>query len=188
MAQRVKNLPAKQKTQVRSLVGKVPWRRAWQPTPVFLPWESHGQRSLVGYSLGGGQESGHHDFNSTIFLYICCNICPVFSAPLHSACLLYGWIILLGIWPPYLLSSYTLKIHFSHFHRTPLSWPNHSTKNPSITITTLGVRISIYECFRCPKHWVHNAETYKSLMLLNCGVGQDSWESSGQQGDQTSPS
>jgi len=27
-------------------VGKIPWRRAWQPTPVFLPRESHGQRSL----------------------------------------------------------------------------------------------------------------------------------------------
>ena len=32
-------------------VRKGPWRRAWQPTPVFLPGESHGQRSLVGYSL-----------------------------------------------------------------------------------------------------------------------------------------
>ena len=30
-----------------SWVGKLPWRRAWQPTPVFLPGESHGQRSLV---------------------------------------------------------------------------------------------------------------------------------------------
>ena len=29
---------------------KIPWRREWQPTPVFLPGESHGQRSLVGYS------------------------------------------------------------------------------------------------------------------------------------------
>ena len=29
---------------------EIPWRRAWQPTPVFLPRESHGQRSLVGYS------------------------------------------------------------------------------------------------------------------------------------------
>ena len=27
----------------------VPWRRSWQPTPVFLPGESHGQRSLAGY-------------------------------------------------------------------------------------------------------------------------------------------
>ena len=31
-------------------VGKIPWRRAWQPTPVFLPGESHEQRRLVGYS------------------------------------------------------------------------------------------------------------------------------------------
>ena len=31
-------------------LGRFPWRRAWQPTPVFLPGESHGQRSLVGYS------------------------------------------------------------------------------------------------------------------------------------------
>ena len=31
-------------------VRKIPWRRTWQPTPVFLPGESHGQRSLAGYS------------------------------------------------------------------------------------------------------------------------------------------
>ena len=30
--------------------GRFPWRRAWQPTPVFLPGEFHGQRSLAGYS------------------------------------------------------------------------------------------------------------------------------------------
>ena len=38
-------------------VEKIPWRRAWQPTPVFLPGESQGQRSLVGYSLWGRKES-----------------------------------------------------------------------------------------------------------------------------------
>ena len=38
-------------------VGKIPWRRAWQLTPVFLPRESHGQRSLVGYSPWGRKES-----------------------------------------------------------------------------------------------------------------------------------
>ena len=38
-------------------VGKIPWRRAWQPTLVFLPGESHGQRSLVGYSPWGLTES-----------------------------------------------------------------------------------------------------------------------------------
>ena len=31
-------------------VGKIPWRRKWQPTPVFLPGKSHGQRNMVGYS------------------------------------------------------------------------------------------------------------------------------------------
>ena len=31
-------------------VRKIPWRRTWQPTPVFLPREAHGQRSLVGYN------------------------------------------------------------------------------------------------------------------------------------------
>ena len=49
-AQMVKNLPAMRETWVRSLVGKIPWRRKWQPTPVFLPGEFHGWRSLVGYS------------------------------------------------------------------------------------------------------------------------------------------
>ena len=38
-------------------VGKIPWRRKWQPTPVFLPGESHGRRSLVGYSPRGRKES-----------------------------------------------------------------------------------------------------------------------------------
>ena len=39
-------------------VGKIPWRRAWQPTSVFLPGESHGQRGLVGYGLWSLKESG----------------------------------------------------------------------------------------------------------------------------------
>ena len=34
-------------------VRKIPWRRKWQPTLVFLPGKSHGQRSLVGYSPWG---------------------------------------------------------------------------------------------------------------------------------------
>ena len=37
-------------------VGKIPWRRSWQATPVFLPGESHGQSSLAGYSLWGCKE------------------------------------------------------------------------------------------------------------------------------------
>ena len=38
-------------------VGKIPWRRAWQPTLVFLPAKSRGQRSLLGYSLWGRKKS-----------------------------------------------------------------------------------------------------------------------------------
>ena len=38
-------------------VGKIPWRRKWQPAPVFLPGESHGLTSLVGYSPWGCKES-----------------------------------------------------------------------------------------------------------------------------------
>ena len=38
-------------------VEKISWRRKWQPTPVFLSGKSHGQRSLVGYSLWGHKES-----------------------------------------------------------------------------------------------------------------------------------
>ena len=38
-------------------VGKIPWRRKWLLTPVFLPGESHGQRSLTGYSPWGREES-----------------------------------------------------------------------------------------------------------------------------------
>ena len=38
-------------------IGKIPWRRTWQPTPVFLPGESLGQRRLAGYSPSSCTES-----------------------------------------------------------------------------------------------------------------------------------
>ena len=40
-------------------VRKIPWRRAWQPTPLFLPGESHGQGSLAGHSPQSRKEPGH---------------------------------------------------------------------------------------------------------------------------------
>ena len=39
-------------------LGKIPWRIAGQPTPIFLPGESHEQRSLMGYNPWGHKESG----------------------------------------------------------------------------------------------------------------------------------
>ena len=50
MAQTVKNLSAVQETQFQSLVGKIRWRRGWQATPILLPGEFDGQRSLAGYN------------------------------------------------------------------------------------------------------------------------------------------
>ena len=54
-----KNLPASagDKHEFNPWVGKMPWRRAWQPTPVFLPREFHGQTSLAGYSPWRHKES-----------------------------------------------------------------------------------------------------------------------------------
>ena len=64
-------------------VGKVPWRRAWQPTPVFLPGESHGQRSLVGYN-----PQGHKESDTTEQLRY---IIP--KLPIHPSSTPLGWII-----------------------------------------------------------------------------------------------
>ena len=58
VAQTVKNLPAVWEAQFDPWVRKIPWRRKGQPTLVFLPGESHGQRSLVGYSPWGPKELG----------------------------------------------------------------------------------------------------------------------------------
>ena len=53
----VKCLPAMWETRFNPWVGKMPWRRKWQPTPVPLPGKSHGQRSLVGCSPWSHKES-----------------------------------------------------------------------------------------------------------------------------------
>ena len=57
VAKTVKNLHARWEAWVWFLGRKIPWRRKWHPTPVFLPGKSHGQRSLVGYSPWGYKES-----------------------------------------------------------------------------------------------------------------------------------
>ena len=46
-----------QETEFNLWVGKIPWRKEWQSTPIFLPGEFHGQRSLAVYSLRGCKES-----------------------------------------------------------------------------------------------------------------------------------
>ena len=57
----VENLSAMQETQVQSLGEEDPWRREWLSTPVFLPEEYHGHRSLwVGIQSMGWQRAGQN--------------------------------------------------------------------------------------------------------------------------------
>ena len=69
VAQMVKNLPAVWQTQVQfsPWVGKIPWRRARQPNPVFLPGKSHGQWSLVGHSSWSPKDS---DMTEQLSFYV----------------------------------------------------------------------------------------------------------------------
>ena len=73
----VKNLPvnAGNRSGFGPWVRKFLWRRAWQPTPVFLPGESHGQRSLAGYNPWSHKESDttevtYHTYNN-LYLESC---------------------------------------------------------------------------------------------------------------------
>ena len=51
VAQQSRISPQCMRCRLNPWVRKIPWRRVWQPTPLFLPGESHGQRSLVGYTV-----------------------------------------------------------------------------------------------------------------------------------------
>ena len=67
--------------------GRFPWRRARQPTPVFLPRESHGQRSLAGYSPLDHKESGTAE--ATWHAHTCSSISSLLRAFVTRGC----WIL-----------------------------------------------------------------------------------------------
>ena len=75
----IKNLPAIQRPMFYSCVRKIPWRRKWQPTPVFLPGEFHRQRSLVGYSPWGRTESNMTERLSLTHSLIITSFKPLFT-------------------------------------------------------------------------------------------------------------
>ena len=84
VAQTVKHLPTWGRPGFDPWVGKIPWRRKWQPTPVFLPGKSHGWRILIGYSPWGLKESTWlNDFTFTFKkkLRILSIVIIMFSAP-----------------------------------------------------------------------------------------------------------
>ena len=61
LTQMIKNPPVKQETEFNPWVGKIPWRREWKPTTVFLPGKSRGQWSLAGYTPWGRKTYGHSE-------------------------------------------------------------------------------------------------------------------------------
>ena len=70
-------------------IRKLPWRRAWQPTPVFLPGESHGKTSLAGQGPKGRIESDMTERLSTHALLFQC--CLFLSSSLHSLAPKFVW-------------------------------------------------------------------------------------------------
>ena len=77
VAQVVKNQPVSIGNKRRGSdpwVRKIPWRRKWQPTPVLLPGESHGQGSLVGSSAWGHKSQTQlSNYSTTTFLVVFCS-------------------------------------------------------------------------------------------------------------------
>ena len=65
-------------------VGKMPWRRKWQPTPVFLPGGPHGQRSLAGYSPWDCTES---EMTKHVQAHVCTHRCAHTHTHTHTHCM-----------------------------------------------------------------------------------------------------
>ena len=78
-------------------VSSVVWRRKWLPSPVFLPGESHEQRSLVGYSLWGCKESDRTEATSHAYMY-------TGSVVIHRLSMLMFWCVILFF--PWLMQVY----------------------------------------------------------------------------------
>ena len=127
IAQMVKNLPAMQETQVPWR--KMPWRRTQQPTPVFLPGDSHGQSSLAGY-----RPWGHKSWTWLSDFHI---LTRIFIQPMPNPITVHErnfLLILLSLQPPPLLS---LLFH-SETSRNEL---------PKL-IVSISLHLSLLCCFR----------------------------------------
>ena len=78
----VRNLPECKRPGFDASVGVIPWRRAWHTTPIFLPGESRGQKSLVGYTPWSHKESDTteckhsmaHELYYTLIFSHCCRM------------------------------------------------------------------------------------------------------------------
>ena len=133
-------------------VGILPWRRACQPTPVFLPGESHGQRGLVGYSPQGQSQmplkqlSMHTD---TLHRTGCFLICGPRGnqPPAHEVA---GW-------------------------RGQLS-PVLARGDPSVEpVSSVGVSTLAPVCPHCPARWVSSPSSTRRLQLVQGSCTSTAW-------------
>ena len=82
-------------------VDKIPWRREWLPTPVFLPEEPQGQRSLMGYSPWGPKELDTTEWLTLLTIYI------VFTTTHITLDIVSNLQMVLSTW-----ENYKQKLHF----------------------------------------------------------------------------
>ena len=119
VAQMAKCPPTMWETQVRSLGREDPWRRKWQPTPVFLPGKSHRQRSLIGYSPWGRKESDTTEwlhFTSLHVPYIPGSYAILFFTALDFTSItshIHNWVLFLLWFHLFILSGVSLLISSS---------------------------------------------------------------------------
>ena len=103
-------------------VGKIPWKKKWHPTPVFLPGKSHGQRKLAGNSLQGSNRVGNDlvTKNNIYYHTILIELCFFYLCTQGTLCLLKFTFHMLG-WP---------NSSFGFFHNIlwkkseRIFWPN----------------------------------------------------------------
>ena len=126
-------------------VGKILWRRKWQPTPIFLSGEPHGQRSLVGYSLQGCKEM---DTTEVAKQHVHC------SSPhaVSGDCLLVLFILQLIPLGNILCTDSLIKVYSQHLHT---SWFIMKRK-----------RFSINPCQSSWKRWTSSGWIWDSSVKL----------------------
>ena len=131
-------------------MGKIPWRRKWQPTPVFLLGKFHGQRSLAGYSPRSHKES---DTTKQLSRHTCMGFWSIRFQPVHKAAAsardlvrsYYTRNMVWGNWPP--RGRYWCSLLSTTVFRLPLNTYTHTH-----TCTHARMHACTHVCVRAHTH------------------------------------
>ena len=163
----VKCLPAMQETWVRSLVGKILWRRKWQPTPVLLPGKSHGQRSLVSYGPWGLKESDTTERLHFLSVFPCLSFPGVVPVSLEGITSLCVWVYhhqgLYLVYDLILFGAFLLIFLL----RTTALWKTHTHSDlPDFQIQVWLDLTWHFSHFHCSAQFLHSPLLKQFLLLL----------------------